>query len=399
MNTDHGRPRPHRHMIQALAGARAIPPLMIVLYHFSEGHHYSGILWWDRIVTRGYLWVEFFFVLSGFILTYSYGHRLRDLLTWRGYGDFLRARLIRLYPLHLFMLLLILVMVVVLRDQAARGGYTSIFDLKYHQDVSVKGFILSLLLAHGWHTMDRLTWNGLSWFVSAEFALCLLFPAILWLAVRGGRWRGPVLAAAGVGVLLALLITLGHGLDMTYDWGVLRGLGEFLAGAGLAVMFGAVDHQRIPVWVHSAAQALLLALMAYSVSFTGWSHGFNDIYTVLPMMGLVFALAFDKGFLAEALKARPLQKIGDWSYAIYIGQTAWLLVIRYFANAVYPPADTPVLGTTFFSLMWWLEPSLLMLVCLAWGAGLAEWVEKPAARFLRRRLGPRLDPKSIPTPS
>jgi peptidoglycan/LPS O-acetylase OafA/YrhL len=388
-----------RKVIAALAGARAIPPLLIVLYHFSEGHHYSGILWWDRIVTRGYLWVEFFFVLSGFILTYSYGHRMRELLTWRGYGAFLRARLIRLYPLHLFMLLLILVMVVVLRDMAAHGGYVSIFDLKYHQDVSVKGFILSLLLVHGWHTMDRLTWNGLSWFVSAEFALCLLFPAILWFAMRGGRWRGTVLIAAGLGGLVLMLLMLQHGLDQTYDWGVGRGLGEFLVGAGLAVLFRSVDHQRIPVWVHSAAQLLLLALLAYSVSFTGWSHTFNDIYTVLPIMGLVFALAFDRGVVAELLKARPLQKIGDWSYAIYLGQTAWLLVIRYFANAVYPPPDTAVLGTTFFSLMWWLEPLLLVPVCLVWGAALAEWVEKPAARFLRERLGRRLDPKSIPTPS
>jgi len=380
--------RTARGTIRALAGARAIPPLIIVLYHFSEGHHYSGVQWWDRIVTRGYLWVEFFFVLSGFILTYSYGHRMRELLTWRGYGAFLRARLIRLYPVHLFMLLLILVMVLVLRNLANDGGYTSIFDLKYHQDVSVKGFVLSLLLMNGWHTMDRLTWNGLSWFVSVEFALCLMFPAILWFSVRGGRWRGPLLVAAGQ-----------HGLDQTYDWGLARGLSEFLVGAGLAVLFGGVDHQRIPVWVHSAGQSMLLLLLAYSVTFTGWSHGFNDIYTVLPIMGLVFALAFDRGVVADLLKARPLQRIGDWSYAIYLGQTAWLLVIRYFANAVYPPPDTPVLGTTFFSLMWWLEPLLLVLACLGWGAALAEWVEKPASRFLRNRLGRRLDPKSIPTPS
>ena len=69
--------------IGALAGARAFPPLMIVLYHFSEGHHYTGLIWFDRIAARGYLWVEFFFALSGFILTYAYSHRLKDLLQWR----------------------------------------------------------------------------------------------------------------------------------------------------------------------------------------------------------------------------------------------------------------------------------------------------------------------------
>jgi len=388
-----------RGTIKALAGARALPPLVIVLYHFSEGHHYTGQLWLDRFLTRGYLWVEFFFVLSGFILTYAYAPRVREVLSWRGYGAFLRARLIRLYPLHLFMLLLILAMVVILRWLAAAGGYHSIFDLPYHQDVSAKGFALSLLLMQGWHTMDRLTWNGLSWFVSAEFALCLMFPAILWFAARGGAWRALVLIAAGLAGILVLLLTLGHGLDMTYDWGVLRGLSEFLVGAGLAVLFAAVAHQRIPVWVHSAAQALLLALLVYSFAFTGWSHSFNDIYTVLPIMALVFALAFDKGIVAEALKWGPLQKVGDWSYAIYLGQTAWLLLVRFGDQRIFPPDSTPVLGTTWGNLMWGLEPVLLMAICLLWGGVLAEWVEKPAAHVLRHRLGRRLDPKSVPTPS
>jgi peptidoglycan/LPS O-acetylase OafA/YrhL len=385
MNTEKDRGN-GRATIKALAGARALPPLIIVLYHFSEGHHYSGLLWFDRIVTRGYLWVEFFFVLSGFILTHVYGPRVRELLTWRGYGAFLRARLIRLYPLHLFMLLLILAMVVALRQMAAGNAYISIFDLTYHQDVSVKGFILSLLLVHDWHTMDRLTWNSPSWFVSAEFALCLMFPALLWFAARGRIWRGAVLIAAGLAGLCTLLAILGRGLDTTYDWGVLRGLSEFAIGAGLAVLFGAAAHWRIPAWIHSAVQLLLLAALAYSVTRTGWSHTFNDIYTVLPMMALVLALAFDKGMLAALFQTRPFQLAGDWSYAVYLGQTVWLLLIRFFMQRVYPPDDTPVLGTTFGHLNWWLEPLLLVLVCLAWGGLLSAWVEKPAARALRARL-------------
>src|SRR3954468_20391935 len=126
--------------IAALAGARAFPPLMVVMFHFSEGHHYSGWRFLDLLATRGYLWVEFFFVLSGFILTHAYWPRLPELLRVRGYLAFLRARLIRLYPLHLFMLMLLLAAVIGLRTLAAHGGYISIFDLRYHQDVSVKGF-------------------------------------------------------------------------------------------------------------------------------------------------------------------------------------------------------------------------------------------------------------------
>jgi peptidoglycan/LPS O-acetylase OafA/YrhL len=337
--------------IAALAGARAFPPLMVVMFHFSEGHHYSHIRPLDLLATRGYLWVEFFFVLSGFILTYAYWTRLKELFARPGYFAFLRARLIRLYPLHLFMLVLLLLIVIALRALAAQGGYLSIFDAKYHQDVSMKGFWFSLLLVQAWNTMNTLTWNGVSWFVSVEFALCLLFPAFLWLA-EGGLWRGFALIGAGLAGLLTLLFTSKHGLDITYHNGVFRGLSDFAIGVGMAVLFRRLKpRDKLPDWVHSVLQLTLLALLGYVVMNTGWSHTRMDIFTVLPLMAMVFALAFDRGLIARALQTRLPQVLGEWSYAVYLGQTAWLLVIRFFAQRLYPGPDTIVLGTRFSSLI------------------------------------------------
>lgn len=391
--------KPGSERIAALAGARAFPPLFVVMYHFSEGHHYSGWKILDYFATRGYLWVEFFFVLSGFILTHVYWPRLKDLLHGRGYLDFLRARLIRLFPLHLFMLLLILAMVLTFRALAAQGGYVSIFDLPWHQDVSAKGFVLSLFLVQAWHTMDRLTWNGLSWFVSVEFALCLLFPALLYLS-HGRTWRGILLIAAGITGLIALSFTSGHGLDITYDWGVARGICDFIIGMGMAVLFRRLKpHDQAPEWVHSGLQFLLLTLLAYVVTHTGWSHTRMDILTVLPLIMLIFALAFDRGILARALQTRLPQRMGEWSYAIYLGQTAWLLGIRFFEQRLYPPDEAIVLGTRFADLIWWLEPLGLVTICVLWGGLLAEWIELPVAAKLRKRFGRRLDPQTIPTPS
>lgn len=385
--------------IRALAGARAIPPLLIVMYHFSEGHHYSGFKPLDLLASRGYLWVEFFFVLSGFILTYVYWPRMDDLFRRNGYIDFLRARLIRLWPLHLFMLLWVLMLVILFRFLAHQYGYVSIFDLKYHQDVSVKGFVLSALLLHAWNTMPSLTWNGVSWFVSVEFALCLLFP--IWLMLAEGRlWRGFALIAAGLGGLVALLLTSKHGLDITFHNGVLRGLSDFTIGVGMAVLFRRLKARDwLPDWGHSLLQLMLVGLLAYIVMNTGWSHTRLDIFTVLPLMALIFALAFDRGVIARLLSLRVPQVVGEWSYAIYIGQTAWLLFIRHLEQRWYPAADTIVWGTRFADLIWWLEPLCLVAVCVAWGAFLAECIELPVAAKLRARFGRRLDPKSIPTPS
>lgn len=385
--------------IAALAGARAFPPLVVVMFHFSEGHHYSGWRPLDFLATRGYLWVEFFFVLSGFILTHAYWPRLNDLLRRSGYVAFLRARLIRLYPLHLFMLLLLLAMVIGLRALAAHDGYHSIFDAKYHQNVSPEGFFLSLVLVHAWNTMNTLTWNGVSWFVSVEFALCLLFPVLLWLA-EGKVWRGFALIGAGLGGLIALLLTSRHGLDITFHNGVLRGVSDFSIGVGMAVLFRRLKpRDRLPEWGHSILQLLLLGLLGYVVMHTGWSHTRMDIFTVLPLMMLVFALAFDRGLVARALQTRLPQRLGEWSYAIYLGQTAWLLGIRFLEQRVYPAPDAIVLGMPFSSLIWWLEPLGLVIVCVLWGGLLAEFIELPIAARLRERFGRRLDPQSIPTPS
>jgi peptidoglycan/LPS O-acetylase OafA/YrhL len=389
--------------ILALAGARAFPPLMIVLFHFSEGHHYSGVHWLDLIATRGYLWVEFFFALSGFILTHVYWPRLADLFTRRGYGAFLKARLIRLYPLHLFMLLLILAMVLGLRALAHAGGYLSIFDAPYHQNISVKGFFASVALVHAWNTLNTLTWNGASWFVSVEFALCLLFPVALWLA-EGRPWRGLALIIAGLAGLTALLLTSSHGLDITAHNGVLRGICDFSIGAGMAVLFRYLKpRDRLPDYIHSLLQLAIVAALAWATQRTGWSHTRNDIFTVLPLLALVLALAFDRGIVADALKTRLPQKLGEWSYAVYLGQTAWLLAIRFFEQRLYPPPDAIVLGMRFSTLIWWLEPTALIAVCVLWGALLAEKVEIPAAAALRQWLGPRkgsaLDRPAALTPS
>lgn len=385
--------------ILALAGARAFPPLMVVLFHFSEGHHYSGVAAIDLAAARGYLWVEFFFVLSGFILTHVYGARATELLTRRGYAAFLRARLIRLYPLHLFVLLVLAAMLIVARFLAHAGGYLSYYDGAYHPDMSLKGFVLSLFLVHAWNSMNTLTWNGASWFVSVEFVLCLLFPAFAWLA-NGKAWRGVVLVAAGLGGVLLLNLTSQHGLDITYHNGVLRGLAEFSVGAGLAVLFrhaGAIA--RLPWFAHSLIQAGLLLWLGWAVYHTGWSHTHRDILTVLPIMTAVFVLAFDKGFLADAFKTRLPQMMGVWSYAVYMGQTVWLQAIRLFEQRLYPPPDAIVLGTRFSSLIWWLEPTALLLVCVAWGALLATFVEHPMAAALRRRYDRKLDRSVAAAPS
>jgi peptidoglycan/LPS O-acetylase OafA/YrhL len=369
--------------IRALSGARALPPLILVLYHFCEGHHYLGVFWFDALVAKGYLWVEFFFALSGFILTHVYGSKPPSPPQSGGEGNFrylafLRARLARLYPLHLFMLLTILALVIVLRAIAGANGYVSIYDVPYHPVVTWQSFVASLFLVQAWNILPTLTWNGASWFVSVEFLLCLLFPLYRFVA-RGGVWLAPLLIAAGGGALWWLALTSGHGLDLTFHNGIFRGMAGFAIGVGLSMLYRealARGWGRGPEGLYSLAQLAALLLLLDAIYRTQWAHKPADIWVALAMAALIFTLAFDRGVVARALSTAPVLKLGEWSYAIYMGQTAWLQLLRYFEQRWYPGADP--------ALLWWSEPLGLLAVCVVWGALLAIFVEIPANRYLRK---------------
>jgi len=99
---------PGRREIDALTGLRAVAALGVVAHHQVPGMH--GIVGerWLAILDRGYLGVDVFFTLSGFVLAYNYGGRLGSAAD---YVRFVGLRLARIYPLHLVTLAGVLAMV------------------------------------------------------------------------------------------------------------------------------------------------------------------------------------------------------------------------------------------------------------------------------------------------
>jgi peptidoglycan/LPS O-acetylase OafA/YrhL len=373
--------------IKALSGARALPPLVLVLFHFCEGHGYRGVPWFDLIAAKGYLWVEFFFALSGFVLTHVYSGRLGEFVRGGAHASFLRARLIRLYPLHLFMLVAVLAQYIVFEALAHAGGYVSIFDQPYHPVLTLPTFIGNVFLVQAWNLFPSLSWNGVAWFVSVEFLLCILFPIYLAASERGGIVRGLMITAVGIAGLTALDLTSRHGLDLTFHNGIWRGMAAFAVGVGLATVhraFSTSGHKQAPEAIHSVAQLAVTAWLLCAIWFTGWSHSHRDIWTVLPMFALVFALSFDRGIVARLLQGPVPMKLGAWSYAIYIGQTFWLQVLRFAEQRIFPVPETVVLGHRWVDIFWWPEPIALVTVCVAWGALLTAVIERPAGDYLKQ---------------
>lgn len=376
-------PRPAE--IKALSGARALPPLMIVLYHFADAHKYvpfSEML--GPPVMKGYLWVEFFFALSGFILIHVHGGKALR------YGDFLKARLARLYPLHLATLLSMLLLMWGLNALAAANHYVSIYNGPNPPQNDWPSFIANLFLVQAWNTVPGLSWNGVSWFVSVLFLLCLIFPVYLWLS-RGGAARGAALIAGGIAWLVLLEWNSQVGLDITFQNGIFRGMADFAIGVGLAMLYRSLKNTAgpAPEWMHSAMQAAALLALWAALYLTGPRHSRADVLTALALDSLVLVLAFDKGFLARFLSTAPLQKLGEWSFGIYMGQMFWMQITRQFDERAVRYASTAVFGMSFSDAMRLVEPLAVLLVCIIWGALLATYVEQPASAALRRLFAQR----------
>lgn len=356
---------PSRAPIRAFTGARAIPAVLIVLFHYCEANGYRGLPWFDGLVNKGFLWVEFFFALSGFVLIHAYNAKAGEIFTRAGFGKFLAARVSRIYPVHLAMLLVLLALEIILRSTGwppnpTRGATT---------------FVTNLLLIQAWNIHDNFSWNWPAWFVSAEFLLYLLFPFVLLL--RRAWWLLIPLGATGL-ALLAMIS--GHGLDVTYHNGIFRGIFAFAIGAGFATLFEqarASKSPALPDIVHTLAQLVMLGVMLAAFYFGGTPKTQNDIYSVLPILAFVFLLAFDRGLIARALWTKPMQVAGEWAFGIYMVHFTFLQLLQIAKQTIYAPSGV---------ILWWAEPAIIVALSLLGGWALTRFVEHPGGEFLRKRL-------------
>lgn len=312
------------------------------------------------IVSKGYLGVELFFTLSGFILCHVYlpaaeAGRFR-------YGAFLQARLARIYPLHL-------------ASMAAIGlaGAAAILAGRAIDPNILSGpaLIPNLLLVHAWGLAPVAGWNHPSWSISAEWFAYLAFPAFAWLALK--LRKTPETALAGALALLfamnaAFLKIEGFPLTQaTYAWGALRIVPCFAFGAALYLMWraGAVQGRRT---------ALVGASIFGAALVVGAQQGLPDPVLVALGGGLIFFLAALSSSGSKALSHPVLVYLGEISYSIYMVHTVWDLI---FTNGV-----SSALHLTDKHLPLWLWLVLIAgVVPLA--AASYHLIERPARERVR----------------
>jgi len=345
---------------------RGICALLVALFHFPV----KGTLF---DASRGdYLFVDFFFVLSGFVICHAYRRRLPGEL-----ASFVLRRVGRLWPLHLFALALLAAIHLTCRLALGRT---------FGPDHTLASLPANLFLLQGLGTMDHLSWNVPSWSISVEFCLYLGFALLA--ALPRGLFTPTAAALAGLG--LALLVTGSPTyMDATYHLGLARGAAGFFAGTLVHGLW-----RRRSLQADGPAEALTAILVAAFVALAG--RGPGGFFSPLVFGLTVYVFADGRGPISRTLSLKPLRRLGEWSYSIYM--LHWPLIVCLMAGFALadragPAAPRPD-GTVYLLEPAWASDLLALgyLAAVVCASALTyRRIEAPGRRLFARlaaRLGP-----------
>jgi peptidoglycan/LPS O-acetylase OafA/YrhL len=313
INTAYADSKSHYQILDALRGVAAI---MVVIFHifeiFSGGNHLV------QIINHGYLAVDFFFVLSGFVIGYAYDDRWKKMTL----KDFFKRRLIRLHP-----------MIIMGMTIGAICFYYSASPILFPQISTVPLWKLLMVMfigytlipvatsldIRGWAEMHPL--NGPAWTLFFEYIANLAYALFL---RRISNSILIILVAIAGGILVHLAVTSPNG-DVIGGWsldaaqlriGFTRLAYPFLAGLLLSrtIKPGFIKHAFL---ICSVLIITILSFPRVGGSEHLWMNGLYDCLCIMVLFPFIVYLG-----ASGRIKSRSMEKtckfLGDISYPIYI---------------------------------------------------------------------------------
>ncbi|MEU4996791.1 acyltransferase [Streptomyces sp. NPDC021622] len=362
--------------VDSLTGLRFLAALAVFTHHFTGLSAQGGVAHAPLLFpysTMGVHGVGFFFVLSGFLLTW--GHRpgtRAGLFYWRRIG--------RIWPAHL----------------AATVPCVLVFYLWGGVPTDLFSSVASLFLVQGWFpgVVPTLPGNPVSWTLGVEAFFYLLFPCAIRAALRHRTRTLALVAAAGLAAMWALNWWADTHLPAhTAEW-VMRHpvarLPEFAAGMVFALAVRRGHRFRLEPPVIVATFALYAVAYCHREAWA-WPHLADQLAWTVRPLAAVFAALLITAYVQRELTgrrgwlcSRPMVLLGLWSYAFYLlHQTLNRLSIEAWGR---PQPENSALFT--------LIGVAAVATALSWA--MYTYVEEPARKWWARHTPRRLTAKRVP---
>jgi peptidoglycan/LPS O-acetylase OafA/YrhL len=303
---------------------RGLCALAVIVHHSHAVQSFTELAFFRH---ANYL-VNFFFVLSGFVLYHIYADRLG---TGAQLQRFVIARICRLYPLHLATLgfaLLFECLKLVVEQRGMSFSVASFTGAKAPSEILPN----LLLLQSWWSGFNQMSFNFPSWSISVEFYLYLIF------ALIAAGLPGPSRQIfAGIAVLAFLALYLNSGL---FSEGALIGLGCFFSGIITYRLYARFKDLNLPPGWATLLEALGLITVYLAVTYSEPSQNISLSLLFCVIIGI---FAFEAGWLSTLLRTAPFKWAGVLSFSIYMTHTLVLFVVTISLMALAKITGLPLL--------------------------------------------------------
>lgn len=362
---------PKKHY-EILDGLRGVAAIMVVAFHVFET--FAGGNRFNQIINHGYLTVDFFFLLSGFVVAYAYDDRWEKMTNW----SFYKRRLIRLQPM---VIMGSIIGALLFYFQGGALLFPMITEIPVWKMVVVMlvGFTLIPLLPsmdiRGWQEMHPL--NGPAWSLFFEYLANILYALVI------RKWSNKVLGFV-VFLFACLLIhytVTGTQGDVIGGWsfdkiqlriGFTRLLYPFFAGVLLSRM-GKIIHLKGAFWICSLLIITILAIPRIGGSEHLWMNGLYESFCIIILFPLIVSIGAG-GTVSGKYSSKINKFLGDISYPIYI--THYPLIYLYTAWVV--DNKIPIETGLPIGILLVLTSIVLAYVCL-------KFYDEPVRKWLTKK--------------
>ena len=291
---------------------RGILALLVALGHFEALWPYVNA----PLIRNSYLAVDLFFVLSGFVIAHAYGNRVREAGSAAG---FMLRRFGRLWPLHMAVIGIFLLIQLVFLALDFSGAKPP--EIPFWGGFALSALPANIALLQASGLIAGGSWNFPSWSIGVEFWTYLVFAlACLSFSNRLGRAALPIALLAG----LVIAVSSDGYMSVYHGIAIFRCIYGFFVGVAIHALLCKKGLPRAAFARRAEIPMLMLAVcFIIVVDETAWT-----LLAPAVFGGLIYVFAAEAGPLSRLLSTTPFQKIGLWSYSIYMVHAVILFVMK-----------------------------------------------------------------------
>ncbi|WP_413732925.1 acyltransferase family protein [Sodalis sp. RH20] len=354
--------------IRSLTGLRGLAAVLVMFYHYNsynlipQGFAYT-------FVRHGYLMVDLFFVLSGYVMAMTYGRMFQGHFSWVVFYTFLTRRIARIYPLYILMIIPAAVLIA-----------TGWMDRWPGPPVHVSAIINLTMLQS---LINIPTLNTPGWSISTEWFAYLIFPLLAFFCLRSTKWAVVIISLF---LLFALpyMTTINTLVDEPKRAGILdiwnygtvypivRCLIEFSMGM---IAYRATQIKSVRNLLGSNAISLVIAI---GIIITMCIKQADILFAfLLPLFMIAISQSYN--ITSKFLSIRPIYWLGELSFAIYMIHDVMIYFIVALARWLAAKGVTEHTAMLIFTL-------LFGFIVIGLSQIAYSYIEKPARKWTRRLL-------------